>query len=175
MPASVAGRGDAEQQSTVSPPDPLQFRLFFGGSSVLAGATPARFRATHSRSGSAMPTASRPSPTTKSDPVMRIGLTSRVLATSTAAATEGWTSCGMPSVAAACAITSDCGARRVCPRDDELTNEGRSAVKKARTSLSTLIPRTTVAGTPSTSSRQVSTRAAAAAGYGRHRRRNLDP
>ena len=29
MPASVAGRGDAEQQSTVSPPDPLQFRLFF--------------------------------------------------------------------------------------------------------------------------------------------------
>ena len=28
MPASIAGRGDAEQQSTVSPPDPLQFRRF---------------------------------------------------------------------------------------------------------------------------------------------------
>ena len=28
MPASVAGRGDAEQQSTVLPPDPLPFGRF---------------------------------------------------------------------------------------------------------------------------------------------------
>src|SRR5687768_6546336 len=28
MPASIAGRGDATQQSTVSQPDPLQFRRF---------------------------------------------------------------------------------------------------------------------------------------------------
>ena len=48
-------------------------RPIFIGRSLVVVARSVRLRASQSRSGSASPIASRPSPTTKSEPVIRIG------------------------------------------------------------------------------------------------------
>ena len=56
------------------------------------------------------------------------------------------------------------GTRGVSPRDDEMVNKGRNAVRKACGSLSAPMPRTTVARTLPSESRQASTKAPAAAG-----------